>query len=258
MKTHTEEEFKKLLKSLFAEKKRVKELKKRLEGSALQKSFQAKLSDIQKLATPEQLAQLERENAQMRAQLSKVKPALKKLAERCKEPISEKIQEIENKKEELLQQAYLEMREMSRKNGRLIEETSVLEHKIEELNDEVKRAQTHVAKKVKEATILRDIVEKQKLQIEESHEVLKKQQSEVERLTQSLRVQKEHEERIASVAKERAQVAEATTREWQEKFLRAQEELAEKKRQLEGYEKMQKEYTEMVATVSNLKSMLKD
>ena len=38
MKTETEEEFKKLLKDLFAEKKRMKEMKKNFAGSLQEKS----------------------------------------------------------------------------------------------------------------------------------------------------------------------------------------------------------------------------
>ena len=370
MKTHTEEEFKKLLKNLFSEKKRVKELKKRLEGDTLQKNFQTKLSDIQKLAIPDEFAQLKSENVTLKDQLARVKPALKKLAEEYKEKgliltekeklekrlvetkeqaemferelddrkmqlrrideerhqerraytqaseewgqrereyhalqeefrktqehlektdiaavheeYATKIAEIEKQREDLLEQAYLEMREMSRKNARLLGESSTLEHKVEEFSEkereymhlknkvselatgfeergeEIKRAQSHLAKKVKEATILRDLVERQKIQIEESNELSMRQKNEVERLGNNLHLQRMHEEKLEIVGKERAIAAETTTKEWQDKYLAVQEELAVKKRALEEHNKLKKEYAEMASTVSNLKNMLND
>lgn len=372
MKTHTEEEFKKLLKNLFAEKKRVKELKKRLEGDNLQKSFQTRLADIQKLAGPDELARIKEENSIIKEQLTRVKPFLRKLAEEYKEKsglltkkemeeakrekrlaqtleqleiieseleerktqlrrldeerhqerrshslaaeewklqqrefellkaefsklqeqmtktdsaaihkeYAQKIAEIERQKEELLDRAYHEMKEMSRKNAKLLGESSTLEHQVEEFSEkerefiqlkkktaelttgyeergqEIKRAQTHLAKKVKETTILRDLVEKQKIQIEESNEMIMRQKKEIERLDHNLHLQRMHEEKLELIVKERAQAAESSTKEWQEKYLQAQELIAEKKRELEGYEKLKKEYTEMALTVSNLRSML--
>lgn len=185
MKAHTEEEFKKLLKSLFTEKKRVKELKRRLEESTIHKSFQGKKKEREKSDSSELLSKLEKENAVMRAQLEKVKPALRKMAEKYREQNQgKKIKQLEEQREEFLEQAYREMRELSRKNASLIEESSILEHEIEDLKEEVKRAQTYVAKKVQESTILRDLVEKQKRQIEEAFKNERKLKTVIEKLKQ--------------------------------------------------------------------------
>ena len=185
MKAHTEEEFKKLLKSLFTEKKRVKELKRRLEESTIHKSFQGKKKEREKSDSSELLSKLEKENAVMRAQLEKVKPALRKMAEKYREQNQgKKIKQLEEQREEFLEQAYREMRELSRKNASLIEESSILEHEIEDLKEEVKRAQTYVAKKVQESTILRDLVEKQKRQIEEAFKNERKLKTVIEKLQQ--------------------------------------------------------------------------
>lgn len=74
--TYTEEEFKKLLKGLFAEKKRVKELQKQLENRDVQKKFESKLTDIHQASLTQEI-----EIETYKNQLEKVKPALKKLVE---------------------------------------------------------------------------------------------------------------------------------------------------------------------------------
>lgn len=84
--TYTDEDFKKILKNLFTEKKRVKELERQLEEKGLQKRFRAKLSDIHKLSMTEEYAKLkeayhrkELECDHCKNQLERVRPALKKL-----------------------------------------------------------------------------------------------------------------------------------------------------------------------------------
>jgi hypothetical protein len=84
--TYTEDEFKRVLKNLFSEKRRVRELEKQLEGKTLQKKFQAKLSDIHKISIAEEYAKLkeayhnkELECDRLKHQLDQVRPVLKKL-----------------------------------------------------------------------------------------------------------------------------------------------------------------------------------
>ncbi len=88
LETYSEEEFNKVLKNLFTEKKRVKELEKQLEERGAQKKFFTKLSDIHKISIAEEYAKLkeayhalERERDEIKDQLDKVKPVLKKLVQ---------------------------------------------------------------------------------------------------------------------------------------------------------------------------------
>ena len=224
MKTHTEEEFKRLLKNLFMEKRRVKELKRRLEGNALHKNLRVKRSGG---VSSEECARLGEEGAALDPQLVARKGSRGALA-----AMAQGVGEWEKEREELLEKMYREMRGISRKNATLLEETSALEHKVEELMQEVRRARSHLARKVKEATILRDVVERQKLQIEESYERERKQQIEIEKLVQSLHAQKVHEEKWESHSKDRLVAAEVAVRDWQDKYLELQTLLAEKTRQL--------------------------
>ncbi|NGX61666.1 MAG: Chromosome partition protein Smc [Chlamydiae bacterium] len=112
--TYTEEEFKKILKTLFAEKKRVKELQKQLQQKGVQKKFQTHLSDIQKLSYPDEIAHLntsflekEKEVKTLRKQLEKVRPALRKLIDDLKEA-REYIHDLESGKEAAKSQTWEE------------------------------------------------------------------------------------------------------------------------------------------------------
>jgi len=94
--TYTEDEFKKVLKTLFSEKKRVRELQKKLGEKGVHKKFQSKLTDIHKASIDEEFATLEnayvekeRECADLRGKMEKVRPALRKLVDDLKAARSE-------------------------------------------------------------------------------------------------------------------------------------------------------------------------
>lgn len=89
--TYMEEELKKLLKTLFAEKKRVKDLQKQLDEKGLQKKFHSKLSEVHKTSIDDDYTHLknayvgkESECLELREKLEKVRPALKKLVDELK------------------------------------------------------------------------------------------------------------------------------------------------------------------------------
>ncbi|MFC2049352.1 hypothetical protein ACFLR2_01610 [Chlamydiota bacterium] len=470
--TYTEEEFKKVLKNLFAEKKRVKDLEKRLEEKGLQKRFQAKLTDIHKLSLSEEYAKLkaallekEQECSELKGQVDKVRPALKKLmtdlknaafeietlkserhsheneelkkavasiaslqehnqaleqalakkeeegaklseaherivllqaenqhafddqirllkgeldaaqgaleevrahgqkeAERFeaerghlverlaetlgqmqrqsemlteqreeiallrKQAEEEELQKVEMVElraaleaaekqlqesdfvalrreyeakmqealvsfshkevahEESLEHCYVKMREMAKRHAEIVEEREILYKKVEDHNKflakfekeqgvlqtslksvklqceegeaELRQAQQHLAKKVKETTLLQDLAESQKLQLLELHALIEKQKSELERLQNSIHLQRVQDEKMLEVEKERARALENQIKEWENKYLALQKDWEEKKGQLHELQQLRKTYEQMASTFSNLKTIL--
>lgn len=471
--TYTEEEFKQVLKNLFAEKKRVKELQKQLEERGIQKKFQAKLADIHKFSLAEEYAKLksayadrEQESAHYKKQFEKVRPALRRLVDELKaaqreierfktqeapkdefkellEKATVKIRELEQEKlkvsqeaeaalqaerkhtllleeekeelrkktellevermhlvdrlaesvgqlqrqterieelqenlllseerektaleevkqakfelaqttftftqshqgaeyelsllkaekealearigkleveaeearvaktpvlcehgdlqsdleslqekftalmaqkeaahEENLERGYEKMRELSTKLGEERQQREQVERKCEEnekqilsiqttlkntkllceeRDAEIRKAQQHLAKKVKETTILHDLVERQKNQLLELQGVVERQKNDLEKIENTLQVQRQHEEKLQTLAKERTQAAEDLTKEWQEKYLSLQQDWQEKKGQLLEFQKMRKTYDQMATTFSSLKHIL--
>lgn len=446
--TYTEEEFKKVLKTVFTEKKRVKELQKKLEERGVQKKFGAKLSQMHNQSLSEEMAKLQERHAekelecqQLSEKLDKVRPALKRLvedlkqareeveilktpqgnafvqeveaqlakvearekqesarfeAERSKlvERLAEELSQIQrqtevikelreqvshytnlqhkfeeeaaqkhqieqrlwqveeqlgeahkqlqasdvgsvraeyeqkfkeeqerhealvahlnqeilaaraerdkakgeysdlteqfhealDEKERGLEKSYAKMRELSSRHAEMVEELEKLSQDVEarkekyvrlekelavvqnceqaaklkcqEHDAEMRQAQAHLAKKVKEATILRDMAERQKEQLAELQGTVNTQKNELERLTSSLNLQQQHEQKMAEMAKERNQAAEALAKEWQDKFLALQQQTQEERTELAALQKIRDEYDQMALTVANLKNIL--
>ncbi|MCH9625895.1 MAG: hypothetical protein S4CHLAM123_10800 [Chlamydiales bacterium] len=131
--TYTDDEFKKVLKNLFSEKKRVKDLQKQLEERGIAKKFQSKLGEAHKLSIAGEYAQLksdflekEKENTHFKNQLERVRPALKKLVEALKNTR----EELENERKKVPDDL-----------AAALEKMTTLEKQIETLQEEKLRLQ---------------------------------------------------------------------------------------------------------------------
>ncbi|MCB1180908.1 MAG: hypothetical protein KDK55_02645 [Chlamydiia bacterium] len=164
-----------------------------------------------------------------------------KVAETFKEELQKRGIEIEKKQQELDALA------INLKNIRLSEE---------EKETEIKKAQQHLAKKIKEATLLRDMVERQKMQLGQFQSNAANHKAEIERMQNSLNLQRMHEEKIQIMAKDRTQAAEALVKEWQEKYFLLQQEWQSAKAQLLEFQKMKKNYEQMTTAFNSLKGFL--
>jgi len=87
---------------------------------------------------------------------------------------------------------------------------------------ELRQAQQHLAKKIKETTLLRDLVERQKIQLSELQNSLNQHRGELTRIQSQLGLQRQHEEKLHLLAKERAVNAEEQSKTWQQKFMELQ------------------------------------
>lgn len=180
--------------------------------------------------------------------------------------LAEELRQAVEEKEKVLEKSYAKMRELSSKHAEMTAELEAaskrkhqlvhLEKECEERHAEIRKAHQHLAKKVKEATILRDLAERQKGQIIDLQNTLAGRENELERLQNSLDIHQMHEQKLQSMASERAQAAEALAKEWQEKYLNLQQDWQEKKAQLLELQKMRENYDQMTATVSSLKNIL--
>ena len=247
--TYTEDEFKQVLKNLFAEKKRVKELQKQLEEKGLQKKFQTKIADIQKFSLAEEYAKLkanyldkEREGEHFKRQFEKVRPALKKLVDDLNsaraeietlkeqtppkqedlkavlEEASLKIKELTLEKERLSKEWEEEREDFRKKNEFFEEEQKKFDQKMESFNKilEEERGEIARAKADEQKETQRFESEKGRL-VERLAESL----SQVQRQTEMI---KELREELNSVQKKNEE------REEQEKY--AQQELHQLKSEL--------------------------
>lgn len=116
---------------------------------------------------------------------------------------------------------------------------------VEESTAELRQAQQHLAKKVKEATLLRDLSERLKVQHSEQEEIVQKLKAEMDRLQNQLNLQKRHEEKL-----------ELMVDEWQEKSRELQDQLQNNRDEILELQKVKKQYDQMSNKFSDLKSFL--
>ncbi len=164
--TYTEDELKKVLKNLFSEKKRVRDLEKQLEEKGLQKRFQAKLADVHKHSLADEYTRLkavylekEVENDDLKSQIARVRPTLKKLMIELKSTTSEieilKSQQCTGENEELkqaLEEANHAVESLQESNQALLLKLSEHEKEVEVLNS----VQCHTHKLEEECEGLRE------------------------------------------------------------------------------------------------------
>jgi hypothetical protein len=240
---HTRKELEE--KILFLQKN-LEETRSQYQSSDLalmREDYEAKLHEAQ--------TTLEEKETSHEAILARSYEKLRELSQRQREMTQEKENLLQKNEEnenqlELFKKEHVTL-QTSLKNARL---------HCEEKDAEIRKAQQHLAKKVKESTILRDLAERQKTQLAELQISIDKQSNEIERLQNNLNLQRIHEEKLHAMSKERTQAAENLTKEWQEKFLALQRDWQEKKGELLELQKMRKTYEQMTHTFSSLKHIL--
>ncbi|MCC5832411.1 MAG: hypothetical protein JJU12_05140 [Chlamydiales bacterium] len=177
---------------------------------------------VERLA--EELSRVQRQ-AEITKDLREENEGLKrKLEENDLGTVREELRQRLEEKEKVLERAYLKMRELASRSAEMVE-------RCERGNAEIRKAQQHLAKKVKEATLLGDLAERQKRQIAELQAALDQRENELECLQNSLN-------QFRSLSSERTQEAEALSKEWHQ------------------LKKMRENYDQMVSTLSSLKSIL--
>lgn len=128
----------------------------------------------------------------------------------------------------------------------------------EEKEGEIKKAQQHLAKKIKESTLLRDVLERQKMQITQLHNTISNYKKEIEQMQNSLNIQRMHEEKLQAMAYERTQSAENLMKEWQEKYMSLYQEVQNAKIELVEFQRMKKNYEQISFAFSSLRNVLQN
>lgn len=279
--TFTEEEFKQLLKNLFAEKKKVRELQKQLEDKGIQKKFQTALTDIHKLSLTEEYAKLkqayfekEKEAEHLKKQFEKVRPALKKLIDDLKCATSEVtyLKAKDSQDEVLLQKLSLANQKIHaleedkqrgfRENQELQKHILLQEEKLHNLHkinvefeeklQEMQLKMHNLSKVVEDrhlelARVKTDALRELKLYEEERTRL-------VEKLANSMCQIQRQTDMLANLQSELENVKRSTEKE--QSIDLVQKEGLEKNTQLMEFEKMRKTYEQMAEAFANLKNIL--
>jgi chromosome segregation protein len=170
-----------------------------------------------------------------------------------------KIHETENvvkTKDEELQKKATDIEEILDDQEKLENTIGVLQKKVYDKDLYIKQAQHHMAKKVKENTMLQDYVEKQKvysMQLQnratEYTTTLTQQQDKIKILTAN-------EERMHAFVKESVKTAEEKVKHHEEQYSSLNEKYERNTRRMKELEQVQGEYQQLKGVFSNIKNAL--
>ncbi len=138
---------------------------------------------------------------------------------------------------------------------KLQEALQTMKNHSDEKDQELKMAQQHFARKVKEVSILTSKNEEQRTQIIEFQQAITDAQGKVTTLQNSLDVQLKAEKQIQDQLNERLQAAEGQVRKWEEKYFHIHgknQELEQECRHLKNLEQKQKQAYMMLTNLSLL------
>lgn len=291
--SYTEEEFKTLLKNLFIEKKRVRELKKQLSEADLgQGSLKSSYEQLKSAYEDK-----EKEVSTLQAHLEQIRPMAKRLAEELKkmrQELKEKelspaikgqthpdfetaARKASSEYEKKLEVAYGKLRELSKRNAQLIEEKEKLYQELEGRETAHKELQQSLGGANKQIRELQNQLEESMQQIRQTQILLGKKVKEAALLSDLGEKQKEqlvlYQQQLRDQAKEldhlrevemelkkgqdeKVEVAQAQVRAWKEKCLALEEGWEEQKGELLELQKMRKTYAQMATTFSSLKHLI--
>ncbi len=150
--------------------------------------------------------------------------------EELEERLKQQEADLAHSHEELVSRYYGKMRDLSARHANLLEEklrieklleetlqkmgkaqaesailkgaTHLLKKQCRERDAEIRKAQQHLAKKIKECTLLQDLLERQKIQAGELQKAIGQRQSTIEHLQAQLHLQKAQEENYLMIQQE--------------------------------------------------------
>ena len=180
---------------------------------------------------------------------------------------------LEKSHEETVEASYAQLQELNRKIASMTAESLKVEDECKRLQEqlvhwqkeastsqaacreaeqigverlqEIRQAQQHLAKKVKEATLLRDMTEEQKIKLAQYDEEHTRTLADMQQLKQGHQLQKMHEEKLQMLVEE-----------WQDKFREQTQELQSSKYELGQLQKVKKQYDELSTAVIDIKNTL--
>ena len=121
---------------------------------------------------------------------------------------------------------------------------------------QIKMAQQHLAKKVKENTVLNEKVEEQRTQILELQTNAQNSHSKMIELKTSLETYQQQEARLQDLLNESLKAAELQAHKWEEKYFKLYEKWAETESMNKELKKLEEKYLQMQTLLANFRNVL--
>lgn len=173
------------------------------------------------------------------------------------------LQAEQKNSKELQNQKNTEIENLNNQIAKLQEETKNIENDLnafknscEDKDTALKIAQQHLAKKMKEAAILSEKNEEQRVTILEFQHNLSEAKSKLSNTQHSLDLQLQHEKHLQEQLQERLHNAETQIKKWEEKYFQMYEKWQEADAVSKSLRNMEEKYNQMQALLGNLGTLL--
>ncbi len=275
MRQHAEELSKKEseLKASIAEKdQELAQLREEYESlmterEELQKQFTEELHSrirevedqmVQLRAVEAEKLQLEEQLQSLQEDLSASKQGFKQLTEDQRDTERKALEqgELASVRQKEIEQLLTRQQSSTQEIQQLQESVFQTQRQVDDRDSRIQISQQYLAKKVKEATSLRDLLEQQKTQMLELQNQVSGYKAKIGQLQNSIELQTAMAaEKIKSV-EARAQTAENQILEGQQQLVAAQERWQQDKARLAELKNVKAEYDQMIVIFSNIKMMM--
>lgn len=139
---------------------------------------------------------------------------------------------------------------------RLTEVIKGLQSQLEEREGQIKIAQQHLAKKVKDHTILCETAEAQRNQLNELRNNWGNAHAKITELRQALEVQQQQEQKLREILNENIKISESQIRESEEKYLKLYQKWVETDGLYKELKKVEEKHIQLQALFANLGNVL--
>lgn len=143
-----------------------------------------------------------------------------------------------------------------RENQQLEMQLNVKRNDHDERESNLKQAQQHLAKKMRDLGVLTEQNEEQRIQLLEAQRSLNEMQNRAIAMQQSLEMQLQHERRIHETLQERAQNSETQVKKWEEKYFQMYDRWQEAESRYQGLRAIEDRHQQIKALLANLNDLV--
>lgn len=243
---------KQMQKRTEGQSQQITELQNQLQDLSIEeKAAQAKIDELQnsfKTSLQNTVQELQNEISALRQELdSSVKKILSQ---------EERLQKNEEQKQTECNELTLQLKKLTEEKQALETEITHIRAAQEERETRIKIAHQHLAKKVKEVSLLTEQIDGQKNQLDELQSNLNAAQTKIQEIQTTMDVKNSQERRLQEQLQETIKYAESQVSKWEEKYLRIYEKLQETENRNRELKLIEEKHSQMQALLSNLGNVI--
>gem|GEM_PF-5534799 len=154
--------------------------------------------------------------------------------------------------EERLAQLEAQLQTVNQSQARLNEENNGMQHQLEELDARFKTAQQHLAKKVRDNTLIAEKCDEQLTTIADLQKALNQSREKQQEVQNNLDVEQQHQRRLQEQLQELLRSSESQASRWEEKYLAMHEKWQEAESKVRDLQSIEKRYQQLQTLLGNL------